>query len=44
MTTPDFDFTTNAYYVELRIRRDTTAVLVNVGVIQIWEAAGVACP
>jgi hypothetical protein len=40
----DFDFLSRAYWIELKVRRDNTLLLANIGAIQIWESAGTGCP
>ena len=40
----DFDFTTNMYWIEATLFRSNAAEFADLGTIQIWEAAGTACP
>ena len=40
----DFDFTTKAYWIEATVSRSNSALFADLGTIQIWESAGVACP
>lgn len=40
----DFDFTNNIYWIDATIRRDSAALYVDLGSIQIWESAGTPCP
>jgi hypothetical protein len=40
----DFNFATNMYWIEATIFRNDAAAFSDLGTIQIWEAAGTACP
>jgi hypothetical protein len=40
----DFDFANNIYWIEATIFRSNTSLVADLGSIQIWEAAGTACP
>jgi hypothetical protein len=40
----DFNFATNMYWIEATITRSDAAQFSDLGTIQMWEAAGTACP
>jgi hypothetical protein len=40
----DFNFATNMYWIEATIKRTDANAFSDLGTIQIWEAAGTACP
>jgi hypothetical protein len=40
----DFDFSNNLYWIEATVYRVNATQLADLGSIQIWEAAGTACP
>ena len=44
VTTIDFNFATNMYWIEATIFRSDPNVFSDLGTIQIWEAAGTPCP
>lgn len=40
----DFNFATNMYWIEATMLRTVSSEFADLGTIQIWEAAGTACP
>lgn len=40
----DFNFATNMYWIEAKIFRSMATEFSDLGTIQLWEAAGTACP